>query len=69
MFEDMLRAYVIDFSGIWDSNLPFAEFSYKKTIIPVVVCRYLKFFMGESVVPQFVGGRSVTGTGLWEKMR
>jgi hypothetical protein len=26
--EDMLRAYIIDFGGRWDSHMPFAGFSY-----------------------------------------
>ena len=28
MLEDMLRACVMDFGGIWDTYLPLAEFSY-----------------------------------------
>ncbi|KAI3827739.1 hypothetical protein L1987_01822 [Smallanthus sonchifolius] len=29
--EDMLRAYIIDFGGSWDSHLPLAEFSYNNS--------------------------------------
>ena len=29
--EDMLRAYVINFEGIWDDHLPLIEFAYKNS--------------------------------------
>ncbi|KAI3695416.1 hypothetical protein L1987_78413 [Smallanthus sonchifolius] len=29
--EDMLRAYIIDFGGSWDTHLPLAEFSYNNS--------------------------------------
>ncbi|GKA44377.1 putative reverse transcriptase domain-containing protein [Tanacetum coccineum] len=31
ILEDMLRAYVIDFGGSWDTHLPLAEFSYNNS--------------------------------------
>ena len=29
--EDMLRAYVLDFGGSWDTYLPLAKFSYNNS--------------------------------------
>jgi hypothetical protein len=31
ILEDMLRAYVMEYSGSWDKNLPWAEFSYNNS--------------------------------------
>jgi hypothetical protein len=31
IFEDMLRAYVLEHQGSWDQNLPWAEFSYNNS--------------------------------------
>jgi hypothetical protein len=31
ILEDMLRAYVIEYLGSWDKNLPWAEFSYNNS--------------------------------------
>ncbi|GJY50938.1 putative reverse transcriptase domain-containing protein [Tanacetum coccineum] len=36
--EDMLRAYVIDFSGSWDVHLPLAEFSYNNSYHSSIRC-------------------------------
>lgn len=30
--EDMLRAYVIDFIGNWDTHIPLVEFSYNNSV-------------------------------------
>jgi len=29
--EDMLRAYALDYAGIWDHNLPLVEFAYNNS--------------------------------------
>jgi hypothetical protein len=31
ILEDMLRAYVLEYQGSWDQNLPWAEFSYNNS--------------------------------------
>jgi hypothetical protein len=31
ILEDMLRAYVMEYPGSWDKNLPWAEFSYNNS--------------------------------------
>jgi hypothetical protein len=31
ILEDMLRAYVLEYQGIWDKNLPWAKFSYNNS--------------------------------------
>jgi hypothetical protein len=31
ILEDMLRAYVMEYQGSWDKNLPWAEFSYNNS--------------------------------------
>ncbi|GKD55977.1 putative reverse transcriptase domain-containing protein, partial [Tanacetum coccineum] len=36
--EYMLRAYVLDFGGSWDVNLPLVEFSYKNSYHSSVRC-------------------------------
>ncbi|GJT03923.1 putative reverse transcriptase domain-containing protein [Tanacetum coccineum] len=36
--EDMLKAYVIDFSGSWDVHLPLAEFSYNNIYHSSIRC-------------------------------
>ncbi|GJV66360.1 putative reverse transcriptase domain-containing protein [Tanacetum coccineum] len=36
--EDMLRAYVVDFGGSWDTHLPLAEFSYNNSYYSSIRC-------------------------------
>ncbi|GKB11777.1 putative reverse transcriptase domain-containing protein [Tanacetum coccineum] len=36
--EDMLRAYVIDFGGSWDTHLPLAEFFYNNSFHSSIRC-------------------------------
>ncbi|GJV65145.1 putative reverse transcriptase domain-containing protein [Tanacetum coccineum] len=36
--EDMLRAYVIDFGGSWDTHLPLVEFSYNNRYHSSIRC-------------------------------
>ena len=31
ILDDILRAYVLDFSGKWEEQLPFAEFAYSNS--------------------------------------
>ncbi|GJX62974.1 putative reverse transcriptase domain-containing protein [Tanacetum coccineum] len=40
--EDMLRAYVMDFGGSWDTHLPLAEFSYNYSYHTSVKCAPFK---------------------------
>ncbi|GJW46498.1 putative reverse transcriptase domain-containing protein [Tanacetum coccineum] len=41
-FEDMLRACVMDFGGIWDVHLPLVEFSYNNSYHSSVRCAPFK---------------------------
>ncbi|GJR42995.1 putative reverse transcriptase domain-containing protein [Tanacetum coccineum] len=36
--DDMLRAYVINFGGSWDTHLPLAEFSYNNSYHSIIRC-------------------------------
>ncbi|GJR08179.1 putative reverse transcriptase domain-containing protein [Tanacetum coccineum] len=36
--EDMLRAWVIDFGGSWDTHLPLVEFSYNNSYHTSIKC-------------------------------
>ncbi|GJS41121.1 putative reverse transcriptase domain-containing protein [Tanacetum coccineum] len=49
IFEDMLRACVIDFSGSWDGHLPLAEFSYNNSYHSSIRCA-LEFEVGDRVL-------------------
>ncbi|GJX12683.1 putative reverse transcriptase domain-containing protein [Tanacetum coccineum] len=44
--EDMLRAYVIDFGGSWDFNLPLAKFSYNNSYHSSIRCAPFKALYG-----------------------
>ncbi|GJS24945.1 putative reverse transcriptase domain-containing protein [Tanacetum coccineum] len=44
--EDMLRAYVIDFGGSWDVNLPLAKFSYNNSYHSSIRCAPFKALYG-----------------------
>ncbi|GKE80436.1 putative reverse transcriptase domain-containing protein [Tanacetum coccineum] len=44
--EDMLRACVIDFGGIWDVHLPLAKFSYKNSYHSSIRCDLFEALYG-----------------------
>ncbi|GKA27933.1 putative reverse transcriptase domain-containing protein [Tanacetum coccineum] len=46
MLEDMLRACVIDFGGIWNIHLPLAEFSYNNSNHSRIHCAPFKALYG-----------------------
>ncbi|GKB06790.1 putative reverse transcriptase domain-containing protein [Tanacetum coccineum] len=45
--EDMLRAYVIDFGGSWDTHLPLVEFSYNNSYHSSIKCALFEAFYGQ----------------------
>ncbi|GKB65463.1 putative reverse transcriptase domain-containing protein [Tanacetum coccineum] len=45
-FEDMLRAYVLDFGGSWDVHLPLVEFSYNNSYHASVRCASFETLYG-----------------------
>ncbi|GJT68272.1 putative reverse transcriptase domain-containing protein [Tanacetum coccineum] len=48
--EDMLRAYVIDFSGNWDVHLPLAEFSYNNSYHSSIRCAPFEALYGRKLL-------------------
>ncbi|GKA47193.1 putative reverse transcriptase domain-containing protein [Tanacetum coccineum] len=57
--EDMLKAFVIDFGGSWDTHLPIAEFSYNNSYHLSV--RYAPF--------EALYGRKCRSPVLWAEIR
>ncbi|GKD53934.1 putative reverse transcriptase domain-containing protein [Tanacetum coccineum] len=45
--EDMLRAYVIDFGGSWDTHLPLVEFSYNNSYHTSIKCTPFEALYGQ----------------------
>nr|GEU37901.1 hypothetical protein [Tanacetum cinerariifolium] len=66
--EDMLRAYVIDFGGIWDVHLPLAEFSYNNNYHSSIQCASLEALYGRKcrspVLWAMIGEGSLIGHEL-----
>ncbi|GJY10220.1 putative reverse transcriptase domain-containing protein [Tanacetum coccineum] len=44
--EDMLKAYVLDFGGSWDTHLPLAEFSYNNSYHSSIRCATFEALYG-----------------------
>lgn len=59
--EDIMSPCVVNFSGSWDSFLPFLSFLTTTAITPVLVHHRTKFSMEGSVIHQFDGERWDTG--------
>ncbi|GJW05108.1 putative reverse transcriptase domain-containing protein [Tanacetum coccineum] len=45
--EDMLRAYVMDFGGSWDTHLPLVEFSYNNSYHKSIKCAPFEALYGQ----------------------
>ncbi|WMV59104.1 hypothetical protein MTR67_052489 [Solanum verrucosum] len=53
--EDILRACVIDFKGIWDDHLPLIEFAYNNSYHSSIQMAFMRHCMGVDVDLQLVG--------------
>ncbi|GJV09709.1 reverse transcriptase domain-containing protein [Tanacetum coccineum] len=72
MLEDMLRACVIDFGGIWNIHLPLAEFSYNNSNHSRIHCAPFKALYGRNcrslVLWAEIGDSRLTGPEMVQEM-
>nr|GEZ43858.1 putative reverse transcriptase domain-containing protein [Tanacetum cinerariifolium] len=66
--EDMLRACVIDFGGIWDVHLPLAEFSYNNSYHSSIRHKSLEFKVGDRVMLKVSSWKGVIRFGKKGKL-
>ena len=62
MLEDMLRAYVMEFKGSWDTHLALMEFTYNNSYqVSIEMAPFEALYMVENVRLYCAGMRLVKG--------
>ena len=56
--EDMVRAYVMEFKGVWKKYLPLIEFPYNNSFFKQQLAwHHLKLFMGKGIGYRYIGSK------------